>query len=252
MKKAFWKNLALSAIGVGTLALVWLIAWISVGNEFIVPNLFLCLKKAVLLLFDKVFWAAALFTLKRVLIAFCISAVLALVLAVVAYLYPSFEKIVAPIAGVLRATPILGVLLIILVLTEKSSVTTVIVAFLSLFPMLYAEMLSAFKGVDKDLIEMSKVYQVPLKRQITALYLPSVLPQILRQGGAAIGFGVKLVVSAEVLAHTANGLGVLMQDMQIFDEIPTMYALIILSCALAFAFETAFTALARLAERRGK
>ena len=249
MKKAFWKNLGLSVCGVGVLALVWLVAQTVVGNELIVPNLFACLKKSVFLLFDCAFWLMALSTIKRVVVAFCISFILALIFALIAYLYPLFEQIVAPIIGALRATPILGVLLIILIWTN-AAVAPVVVACLSLFPMLYVEILSAFKGVDKDLIEMSKVYEVPIKKQITMLYLPSVLPFIIKQSGAALGFGVKLVVSAEVLARTANSLGNKMQDMQILSETPTLFALIILSCVLSFVVETTFGALERLLQRR--
>ena len=253
MKKAFWKNVALGLGGVGIPILAWLIAWIAVGNELIVPNLFLCLKKSVLLLFDGAFWLVALGTLKRVFIAFFFSLIFALVFAFVAYLSPSFEKIFAPIIGVFRAVPIFGVLLIILVWTKDASTAPIIVAFLSLFPILYTESSSALKGVDKDLIEMSRVYKVPIKKQIICLYLPTALPHILRSGGASLSFGVKLIVSAEVLARTANSLGNSMQELQILEtEMSTLFALILLSCVLAFALETVFTALSRLVKRREK
>ena len=251
MKKAFWKNAALCAIGLAVITVLWMIAYWTVGNDYIVPNLFLCLKAGVLLLGKGAFWAAVVSSLQRVLIAFLSSLVFAVMLAIISYLYPSFRQIFAPIVGVLRALPVLGVLLLILNQTN-SAVAPIIVAFLSLFPLLYTEILSALLSVDKDLIEISNAYNVPLKKQITQLYLPMTLPHVLRSGGAALGFGVKLVISAEALVRTANSLGGQMQDQQILNELPELFALLIVSCLLAFVFETALIRLSVWTERRGK
>ena len=44
-----------------------------------------------------------------------------------------------------------------------------------------------------------------------------------------------------------------MQELQILEtEMSTLFALILLSCALAFVLETVFTALSRLVKRREK
>jgi NitT/TauT family transport system permease protein len=106
--------------------------------------------------------------------------------------------------------------------------------------------------VDTDLIEMSRVYKVPVKRQICKLYLPSVLPHVLQSSGAALGFGVKLVVSAEVLSRVKNGLGNLLKESEILSEMPTLFALLIVSCILAFLLESAFAVLSARMQRRAK
>ena len=252
MKKAFWKNLALSAIGLAVIAVLWMIAYWTIGNDYILPDFFLCLKEGVILLGNGVFWSGVFATLLRVLIAFVCSLIFAVIFALISYLYPTFRQIFAPIVGVLRAVPVLGVLLLIQKYANNSATATVIVAFLSLCPILYTEILSALLGVDKELIEMSNVYQVPLKRQITQLYLPSALPHVLRSSGAALGFGVKLVISAEVLVRTAGGLGGQIQDAQILDELPEMFALLMVACLVAFVMEAVLIRLSLWMERRGK
>jgi NitT/TauT family transport system permease protein len=98
--------------------------------------------------------------------------------------------------------------------------------------MLYAGMSAALSQVDGELLEMSRVYRVPMKRRILQLYLPSVSPYVLREAGAAVSFSLKLVVSAEVLANTYKSLGGMMQDAKLFQEMPTLFALV----ALTFLF----------------
>jgi hypothetical protein len=52
--------------------------------------------------------------------------------------------------------------------------------------------------------------------------------------------------------RTANSLGGQMQDQQILSELPELFALLIVSCLLAFVFETALIRLSVWTERRGK
>lgn len=249
MKRAFWKNLALTAGGIALLVGVWIAAWAAVGNEYVVPAFSDCLKKVARLLFtDGGFWRAFGNTFLRVLEAFLLSFVFAGAFAALGYFLPAVERMLAPMIVFLRSAPVMAVLLVILVWTNAGA-APIIVAFLSLFPTLYAGFRSALSAVDGELVEMSRVYNVPKKRRILQLYLPTVAPFVARESGAALGFGIKLVVSAEILVRTKASLGILMQDAQIFGEMPTLFALVLVACAFGFVFDCLGSVLARTFER---
>ena len=243
MKKSLIKNSLLLIGGVAFLIAVWTTAYFCVGNKVLVPSVLETIAALGKTLIDGAFWLSFFATLLRVVIAFILSFVVATGAAVLSYLYPSFRTFIRPVFALFRAMPVLAVLLIILVWTNET-VAPVIVAFLSLCPILYTATLTALDGVDSELLEMSRVYQVPLRMQIKKLYIPSVLPAITKESGAALGFAVKLVVSAEVLARTASSLGVLMQDMQDW-QLPYLFALVIVACLLGFALETTCEILAK-------
>ncbi|MBQ7332559.1 MAG: ABC transporter permease subunit [Opitutales bacterium] len=218
------------AAAIAVLVAIWAIAYVAVGNDLLLPSFADCMRAAGELLLSPVFWTAFLGTLLRVLIAFCISFVLAVVFAVIAYMLPTFRAFFAPMVGIIRSLPVLAVLLIILVWTRSASIAPAVVAFLSLFPMLYTGISAALLRVDYQLIEMSRTYRVPIKKQIFGLYLPSALPAVCMECGAAFSFGLKAVVSAEVLARTANSLGNMASDMQRIDTaIPQFFAVIIVN-----------------------
>jgi ABC-type nitrate/sulfonate/bicarbonate transport system permease component len=103
--------------------------------------------------------------------------------------------------------------------------------------MLYTAAYTALQGVDKDLIEMSNAYRVPKGTQVKTLYLPSVLPTLLKEGVAALSFSLKLTVSAEVLAFTYRSLGGLMQEANGAGEFATMMALTVFVCLLGALIE---------------
>ncbi len=241
------QTLAAIAVLIG----IWGVAYLAAGNELLLPSFFDCVKAAGQALGQKSFWIGFSSTLLRVLIAFLISASLAVVFAVISYLLPVFGGIFSKITAALRTLPTLAITLILLVWTN-ATVAPVAVAFLSLFPMLYAGYFAALAEVDAGLIEMSKVYRVPLKSRIFRLYLPSIAPYALRESTAAVSFALKLVVSAEVLANTYKSLGGLMQEAKLYYEMPTLFALVALTFLTGLCLEGLGGLLASAVERRVK
>ena len=247
MKRVVYNTLyAFGAVALFVLA--WVLAHAVVGNELLVPALSTTLRATATLLLKGAFWRAVFASLLRVLVAFCISFSFALACAVLAYALPIFRRVFAPFASFLRSLPTLCVLLVILLWTN-AGVAPVVVAFLSLFPMLYAGLLAGLCAVDKTLLEMSEVYRVPFKRRLARLYLPSVLPYAVREGTAGLSFALKLVVSAEVLAGAYKSLGFFMQEAKTYLETPTLFALVIVTFAIGLILECLGETLVRVIER---
>ena len=251
MKKLLLKNLWQTLAAVVFLVAVWLVAYLAVGNELIVPSFFDSLKEMGELLGRGGFWIGFFASLGRAIYAFIISFVLAAFFAVVAYLYPSFGGFLAPVVSALRSLPVLAVLLILLSFLGADE-APVAVAFLSLFPMSYTSVLTALSSVDSHLIEVSRTQGTPLWRKVTAIYLPLSAPYILKEGAAALSFAVKLVVSAEVLANTAKSLGGMMQEAKIYAEIPQLFALVGVAFVVGLILETSLSLLANSLERKMK
>ena len=249
MKKLILKNLIQTGVAIAFLLAVWWVAYLSVGNDLLIPPLSDSLKEMGDLLVKAAFWRALGGTLLRALIAFFISFLLAVFFAVIAYLVPWFERFFAPIVSVLRSMPILAVLLVLLSFLDAGK-APIAVAFLSLFPMLYAGVLAALSGLDKHLIEVSLVCGTPLWRRVTEIYLPLSSPYILKEGAAALSFSLKLIVSAEVLSFTAKSLGGMMQDAKLYSEIPQLFALVGVTFALGLVLETAVGMFANILEKK--
>ncbi|MBR2647142.1 MAG: ABC transporter permease subunit [Clostridia bacterium] len=246
-----WKNAWQTLVALAFLVVVWLVAQKSVGNELLVPSFADCVKEGWRLMRNDGFWTAFFNTLGRVLFAFFISFVLAAIFAVIAYTVAPFRRILSPIVTLLRSVPTLAVLLIVLVWTNAAT-APIVVAFLSLFPMLYAGILAALFSVDEELVVMSRVYNVPWQRRVLQLFLPSAAPYVLREASAAIAFSLKLVVSAEVLANTYKSLGGMMQEARLYLEMPTLFALVVVTFLVGILLETLGAAIATLVERRVK
>ena len=251
MKKVLLKNLIQTAAAILLLLLVWVIAYLCVGNPELIPAPWESGKEFGVLFSSGGFWQGLLFTIGRVLLAFAISFVFAVVFAVIAYLYPTFNGIFTPVVSAIRSLPVLAVVLVLLAVLGAGN-TPIAVAFLSLFPMLYTGVLAALSGIDKHLIEVSRVYGTSRWGRIYRVYLPLSSPYVLREAGGALSFALKLVVSAEVVAFTARGVGGMMQDARAFGELPQLFALVAFIFIVGLALELATTALALKVEEKVK
>lgn len=236
---------------VAFLLCVWQIGYWAADNELVVPALPDCLAAALDLLADGWFWRCFGTTFLRVLFAFCFSFVSATVFAVIAYLLPWFARFLTPIVAALRSLPVLAVTLILLKVFGASG-ASVAVAFMSLFPSLYTGILAALSGIDKQLIDVGSVYGATVKNRVFRVYLPLSAPYILREAAGAFSFALKLVVSAEVVANAAKSLGGMMQDARIWGELPTLFALVVVTFVAALILELIGNAVAACMDKRIK
>lgn len=215
---------------------LWFMLYLSVKNQVVVPSPFKTLKNAVKLLGEGYFYQAVFSTLLRVVIAFLISLIVAIITAVIAYIYKPFAEIFGVVVAFFRSLPTLAVMLIILVAVKRTT-APIIVCFLTLFPLLYTSIYSSLRGVSCDVLEMCKVYKVPVKKQVLCVYLPSSLPKFALDFTSAVSFGIKVTVSAEILASVYGSVGGLMSEASIYADTVTLFSMALILCLIGIIVE---------------
>lgn len=248
LKKFFLKrklNIIFSLCAIAVMLLAWVIAYYSVKNDYIIPSLadtavsfWNCLKSGDI-------WLAFFNTLGRTVLAFIVSFLLAVLLAIPSVLSKAFCAFIKPVISFLRTLPTLAVVLILLVWTNPK-IAPVIVTVLVLFPMIYSQIIAAVGGIDGELKEMAEVYNLKKCDRVFKIYLPLISPNILSQGGANVSLGLKVMISSEVLANTFKSLGGMMQSARLNVEMPRLAALTIIAVITGFVIEIALSQLERL------
>lgn len=236
MRKSLKNNLIYLISGILIAVVIYITAYFLCDNEYVLPSPILIIKETFALFITPAFYKALGATLLRVLIGFIISFVLATIFAVLAYLYPFFKGILGVIVGVLRSLPVLAVLLIILTAVSRTF-APIVVCFLSLFPILYTSLLAALIGVSGELKETCKVYKVPIKKQVFSMYIPQILPKILLDLAGGISFGLKLTVSAEILASVYISLGGIIKEASLYLLTARLFALTLAVCLIGVIVE---------------
>ena len=225
--------------------IIWLIAYYSVKNDYIIPSISDTAKSFGECLASKSFWLAFFYTVLRTAFAFVISFVVSAVLVVLGVIFKPFNSFIRPFMSVFRTIPTLAIVLILL-LWRIPAIAPVIVTILVLLPMIYSQLTTAVNGVDEEIIEMAKVYKISKSERLTKIYLPLISPAVLSQTGANISLGLKVMISAEVLAITYSSLGGLMQDARFYTDMPRLAALTIITVLVGLLIDICFSVLERV------
>ncbi|MBQ8762275.1 MAG: ABC transporter permease subunit [Clostridia bacterium] len=223
---------------------IWLIFAKIANSEFIMPtpaDTFISLGN---LLVSSEFWIAFGSTLLRTLIAFVIAFLLASTFALLSFLYKPVAKIFAPLISILRATPTIAVILLFVIWTN-ANIAPMLISILVIFPILYTSIYSALNNLDKDVLQMCKVYKVSNKNIIFKVCVPQVWANCYLSVSSAIALNLKLMVAGEVLANTTQSLGGLMQGAKIYFEMADLLALTTVTIILALILENLINLLNR-------
>lgn len=231
-----YQNALLSLTAIVALWLAWIVAYYIVRNEYVLPSFWDAFAEMGRILTDASFWRAFWNTFLRTLWAFLASMALGIVMAVCAHLVKGLRAFFAPIISVVRTVPTMAVILMLLLWTTPNMVP-VIVSALVLFPAVYAAALAALDEVGENYGELTHAFRVPLLRRIGKMYLPLAAPVMLKQAGGIFSLGLKVVISGEVLAGTYRSLGGMMQDAQMYLNMPRLMALTLLVVLMGFALE---------------
>lgn len=235
MNKSAKSQILYSALGVALVFLLWLICFLIVSNEYLLPAPLAVLEKAGLLLIDIEFYTALLSTLLRVLTATVISLMVAIGLALLSVFFKAFANILAPLTACLRSLPTLAVLLLILTFTKRSF-APVVVAIISLIPLAYTKIYEDLSRLDSNISPIFKTFEVPTKKQVL-IYLKGVVPSVIKEFFNLMSFALKLIVSGEILANVYRSVGGNIQQASIYSDTVLLTALTLFVCVLGIVLE---------------
>lgn len=229
-------NILYTLAALAVISVVWIIAYYSVGNEYVLPSLTESFRALFSCFASGEFWLSIANTFARTLCAFALSFVFAALFAALSAVSRPFRRVFSAIISVVRTLPTMAVTLMLLIWTNPL-VAPIIVAVLVLFPMIYSQFIAALDGVDGDLLQMAGVYAFSKRDKLTKIVLPQIAPAVVVEVGANLSLGIKLMVSAEVLCYTFHSLGGMMQQAKLYAEMPTFAALTVACVFIGFLFE---------------
>jgi len=219
-----------------------------VGKELILPPPERVFAEALVLYPSPRFLAALFGTFLRGLAAFGVSVLAGAAAGLAAGLSPLVEAALAPLLTLIRATPVLALILVAL-LWFPSGAVPVFAAFLMAFPVMATSAAEGARAADPRLLEMARLFRVPRASVFRKIRLPAAAPHLLAGAKSALGLSWKVVVAGEVLSQPLRALGTGMQDARVLLETPRVLAWAAATVALCGLTEWAFGHAAKRALR---
>ena len=167
---------------------------------------------------------------------------LAAVLAALSARWRLVRELLAPLAAAVKAVPVVSFIILALVWLDSRSLPLFISA-LMVFPPVYLNVLAGIAAADGALLEMARVFRVPLGRRLTGIYLPAVLPYFRSAVSLALGLCWKAGAAAEVIGLPAGTIGERLYTAKVYFQTPDLFAWTAVIVAVSVLFEKLFLAL---------
>ena len=210
-------------LGIFLIAILIQILGVAKGDSLVFPSVIeilrsffhlLCIPKTYNLIFT---------TLFHLFVSLIVSSLIGIFLGVLEGLFPFCRKVFSPLMIMLRSIPMIVLVVIIMVLTNYGRVPY-IAASMILVPLISEATAEGFLRIDRELIDVYKLFTNFNIRVLFSVYLPLMAGYLKQAYINAVGMGIKIIVTTEYLVQTKNSLGKAIYSSAYFNEYAEIYA----------------------------
>ena len=236
MKISINKRHYIGFASVVLMLIIWKLLSLHFRSDFILPSPEKSLISALGIVGDLGFLKVVGATIMRGFIGFIIAGLLGIIAGIFAGLSPNFNAFMAPFIVTVRSTPVVAFILLALIWFTSDSVP-IFIAILTMFPIVYSNVVEGINNVDGKLVEMAIFYKVNRKRIVGEVYVPAIMPFLVSGFSTAVGIGWRAIIVGEVLSQPKYGIGTDMHAAQLFLNVEALIAWTVIAVIFGWLFE---------------
>ena len=185
------------------------------------------------------FWRSVGQSFLRIIGGFLLSCLMASLLAVPASRWNRVRELMGPLVATIKAVPVASFIILALFWLNSRSLA-LFISFLMVFPPVYLNVLEGIRQTDKKLLEMARVFRVPLWRRIRGIYLPAVMPYFRTAVSLGLGLCWKAGVAAEVIGLPTGSVGEQLYNAKVYFMTGDLFAWTAVIVVVSVLFEKLF------------
>ena len=139
----------------------------------------------------------------------------------------------------IKATPVASFIILVLIWVPSRNLS-VIISFLMVLPVIYTNVLNGIRSTDPKLLEMARVFRVPLIRRIRYIYLSQLLPFLRTGFSLSLGLCWKAGVAAEVIGIPKGSIGEKLYEAKVYLETADLFSWTLVIVLISVIFEKLF------------
>lgn len=220
--------------------LFWFVVWqlVSMGldSDILLVSPVRVLSRLGQLMLTAAFWKAVLFTLSRIAAGFFLAVLAGVALAAAASRFIRIRELLAPAMFAVKSVPVASFIILALIWFSSKNLS-VLISFLIVLPVIYTNVQSGIRAVDRQLLEMARVFRIPKHRVARYIYLPQIMPFFYSACSVALGMSWKAGVAAEVIGIPRGSVGERLQQAKVYLDTPDLFAWTLVIVAASLFFE---------------
>ena len=222
--------------------LVWQFASIGLDSEILLVSPVKVVVRLAQMTRTALFWKSVFFTLSHITLGFLLAVVTGSALAGLSSRFCRIHELIAPHPPALKSGPVAS-----RIISARPGMSprhlSRCIAFLMVLPIIYTNVLSGIRSVDRQLLEMAQVFRLPRLRVARYIYLPQILPYFYSACSISIGLSWKAGAAAEVIGMPRGSVGERLQQAKVYLDTPDLFAWTIVIVALSLGCEKLVLAL---------
>ena len=207
MKKLLLNKYFLTFIGIGLFFVLWISIYFIAGkSQYVFPSPTDTFRKMFIFLGDSYIYECICGSLKRMLIAFSISSVFAILVGVIVGNYTSLKYVFNPTLIAVKAIPTAALIFLFLTLAGFYQAPMFIVGII-VFPIVYEATVAGYRTVDPYVLMSSKVDGARRIKSNIYIRFPLAFPTIALGLISSFALSFKIEIMAEVISSTSKDIG---------------------------------------------
>ena len=182
-------------------------------------------------------------TLLRLVTGLGIGITAGAVLGLLFGLYPKLEDVGTPLIHVLQSVPPVCWVVLALVWFGFNGRPCIFIVATATVPTVVINLSHGVRGVDRQLLEMARVFRIPAALRIRYIYVSQILPFFRAGCSLALGLCWKSGIAAEVIGLPEHTIGENLYNAKIYLNTPDLFAWTIVIVLISLVFERLFLAL---------
>lgn len=219
--------------------LVWEIAARSIGQEILLVSPVVVLTKFLQLSFTFSFWQSIVFSLLRIIGGFLLALCAGMILAAISSVHNFIKELIRPLIAVIKTVPVASFIILVLIWVPSRNLS-VVISFLMVLPVVYQNISEGIERMDRQLLEMAQVFQVPYGRRLRYIYLSQIMPCFKTAASLSLGLCWKAGIAAEVIGIPKGSIGEKLYEAKIYLQTPDLFAWTLTIVLLSVSFEKIF------------
>lgn len=186
--------------------LVWEIVNLQVHNDILFVGPFSAVKCFFGNLADPKWLLNVTTSFGTILLGFFIGMMLGIILGNAAYKFRMFDELFSPFVTVIKTIPVASFVVLVLIWVGPR-LLSMYISLLIVFPNIYVNFKTGLASVDKDMLDMAKIFSLNAGKRFFYIYRPALAPFMKSGASVSVGMSIKAGIAAEIIGLPENTLG---------------------------------------------
>jgi NitT/TauT family transport system permease protein len=223
--------------------LFWLAVWqagsMALGQAILLVSPIAVARRLSELVITAPFWSSIGFSLLRIASGFLIAMAAGVALAAAGSRFRRVRELISPAMLTIKAIPVASFVILVLVWVPSRNLS-VVISLLIVLPVVYTNIIDGIDAADPKLLEMARVFELPVGRAVRYIYVSQVLPYFRAACSVGLGLCWKAGVAAEVIGIPKGSIGEKLYESKIFLNTADLFAWTATIVMISYSFEKIF------------